>query len=118
MFAEPKRGGAFEFLHQVRLSDRPGELDKEVDVIFNAIDEDRMAAESRRDARQIGMRIHGQRARRQQWVPVFRRENQMHENSGEGLRLGRLVVVGLACGISGAFRNRVAVRLLWPCYPG
>ena len=47
LFPQPDGGGAFEFLHKVRLRDGPREPDQEVDVILNAVDQHRWTIQTR-----------------------------------------------------------------------
>jgi hypothetical protein len=84
---DPFGRGFFDVLHGLTDRHGAGEFEKEVDVIFDRIDEDGVAIEVLEDGGHVGM----QRAAdgiRDEGFAVFGAENQMHVEAGEGLRHG------------------------------
>ena len=64
---------------------------KNVNMVFHAADDERLAIVIRQDAAQITVQFLAKRFVAQKWTTVLGRKNGVNQNLGEGLRHGLML---------------------------
>ena len=82
---QPEVGDAFSFLHPIGLRDAASESREQMNMVFDAANEDGRAIELFGDAAEIRMERIARGFVAQEWPPVFGREDEMNVNRGKGL---------------------------------
>jgi len=76
----------FHRFHQLGDGDGAGKIAQDMDVILDAVDEDRFAADVLQDAGHVSVEPCAEIVILEKWHAVLRAENDMDDNAGEGLR--------------------------------
>ena len=85
LFLHPFRGVLLRLFHQIGDRDGTGEIAQDVNMILDAIDEDRLAANVLEHARHIGVESGADSGVFQKRYAILRAENEMQDNAGERL---------------------------------
>lgn len=86
---DPEGGAAFEFLDDFGRGGGAGERGEEMDVIFDAADDDRWTIEPGQDAAEVTVEFVAEGFVTEEGAAVFGGEDGVDEDFGEGLGHGR-----------------------------
>ena len=86
LFLHPFRRTALGRFDQAGDGDGAGEVAEDVDVIFHAVDEDWLAPDILQDTRHVGVQTGAEFRIFEKRNAVFRAEDDMKNDAGEGLR--------------------------------
>ena len=105
----------FHRFHQLGDGDGAGEVAQDVDVILDAVDEDRFATDVLQDAGHVGVEACAEVCVFEKWHAVLRAEYNVDDDAGEGLRPGGdcCAPLGLCTFFLGDPRAALVPRLPW-----
>ncbi len=94
MLTNPGIRNSLEFFHPVGQGNRPAETGKQMHMVLDAANSDDGTPEAIANLAEMGMELMSQSEILERGLAVLCREDQMHPHRREGLRHGRIHVVG------------------------
>jgi len=88
LLLHPHGGAVFHRFHQLGDGDGAGKIAQDVNVILDAVDEDRFAADALQDSGHVGVEPCAEAGVFEERHAVLRAENNVDDDAGEGLRHG------------------------------